>query len=241
MINEAAARRFFGDRDPLGAEIRLYGAARPIVGIVGNEHFFGLAEAPPLAVYLPMAQAPPQGRGVLLARTASDPTSLTGPLRAAIADLDPGLAVFGVEPLTETVSRSIAERRFTMLVLGLFAAVALLLAAIGIYGVLSYTVTQRTAELGIRMALGADPGGLLRMVVGGGVALAGAGAGVVVGLAGAWALTRLLESLLFGLAPTDPAVFATVALGLLAVAALASYLPARRATRIDPVTALRVE
>ena len=239
VINAAAARRFFGDRDPLGAEIRLYGASRPIVGIVGNEHFFGLTEAPPLAVYLPLAQAPPRGAGVLLARTASDPTSLARPLRAAIADQDPGLAVFGIEPLTETVSRSIAERRFTMLILGIFAAVALALAAIGIYGVLSYTVTQRTAELGIRMALGANPSSLLRLVVGGGLTLATAG--VALGLAGAWALTRMLQSLLFGVGPTDPVVFGSVALGLLAVAALASYLPARRAIRIDPVTALRVE
>ena len=240
VINEAAARRFFGDRDPLGAEIRIFGTARPIVGIVGNEHFHGLTEAPPLAVYLPLAQVPrANGAGVLLARTAGDPTQLAAPLRTAIAEQDPALAVFGVEPLTETVSRSIAERRFTMLVLGIFAAVALALAAIGIYGVLSYTVTQRTVELGIRMALGADARGLLRLVVGGGLALAATGVGI--GLLGAWALTRMLDSLLFGVAPTDPTVFAVVAVGLLAVAGLASYLPARRATRIDPITALRVE
>ena len=240
VINEASARRFFGNRDPLGAEIRLFGTPRPIVGIVGNEYFHGLTEAPPLGLYLPLAQLPrTNGAGVLLARTAGDPRQLAGPLRRAIAAVDPALAVFGVEPLTETVSRSIAERRFTMLVLGIFAAVALALAAIGIYGVLSYTVTQRTAELGIRMALGADPGGLRRLVVGSGLALASIG--VAVGLVGAWILSRMLESLLYGVAPTDPTVFATVAVLLLAVAALASYVPARRATRIDPVTALRVE
>jgi putative ABC transport system permease protein len=240
VINEASARRFFGDRDPLGAEIRLFGTPRPIVGVVGNEHFHGLTEAPPLGLYLPLAQLPrTNGAAVLLARTAGDPRQLAGLLRRAIAAEDPALAVFGVEPLTETVSRSIAERRFTMLVLGIFAAVALTLAAIGIYGVLSYTVTQRTAELGIRMALGADPGGLRRLVVGGGLALASTG--VAVGLVGAWILSRMLESLLFGVAPTDPAVFATVAALLLAVAALASYLPARRAARVDPMVALRTE
>ena len=138
------------------------------------------------------------------------------------------MAVFGVESLTETVSRSIAERRFTMLILGIFAVVALALAAIGIYGVVSYTVTNRTVELGIRMALGADAGRVLRLVVGGGLALAVTGVGI--GVLGAWALTRLLESLLFGVVPTDPTVFAMVSAALLVVGALASYLPVHMAS-----------
>ena len=204
-----------------------WGSARTIVGVVGNERFHGIAEPPPIAVYLPLTQAPSRtGGGVLLARGAGEPAAFASLLRNAIREQDPGLAVFGVEALTETVSRSVAEQRFTMLVLGVFAAVALLLAAVGIYGVLSYAVSQRTVELGIRMALGARAGELLWLVVGRGLVLALTGVGI--GLLGAWIVTRLLESLLFGVTPTDPAVYAIVSIGLIIVAVLASYLPARR-------------
>ena len=161
----------------------------------------------------------------------------SGSVRGAIRQQDPALAVFGLEALDDTVARSVGERRFTMLVLGLLAGVALVLAAIGIHGVLSYAVTQRTREIGIRMALGAQPTVVRRLVVYEGLMLAAAGAGL--GLVAAWALTRGLASLLFGVSVTDPLTFIAVPLGLSGVALLASYVPARRATRVDPVSALR--
>jgi putative ABC transport system permease protein len=238
VINEAAAQRFFASQDPLGKQIAFWGARRTIVGIVGNERFHGIAEAPPLAVYAPHTQAP-SANGVVLLRTSGDPASLASSLRSVIREQDSALAVFGLEPLTETVSRSVSERRFTMLVLGLLAGVALLLAAIGIHGVLSYAVEQRRREIGIRMALGAQPGRVLRLIVGQGVGLAAAGA--VLGVGGAWLLTRAMNSLLFDVTPTDPLTFVAVPAVLATVALFASYIPARRAMRLDPVRALRAE
>jgi len=240
LINEAAARLFFAGRDPLGAKINFWGADRTIVGVVANERFRGPAEAPPIAVYVPLAQAPSaNGAGVLLVRTLGDPLALTSALRQAIREVDPALAVFGLESLDEALSRSVAERRFTMLLLGLFAAVALALAAVGVHGVLSFGVARRTREIGLRMALGAQPRGVLGLIVEEGLALAAVG--LAAGLLGALALTRLLSSQLFGVTPTDPATFVGVALFLAAVTLMASYLPARRATKVDPAVALRTE
>ena len=240
LINEAAAHRFFEGQEPLGKQISFWGTNRTIVGIIGNERFQGLAEAPPIAVYAPLDQAPSaNGGGVLLVRTSGDPKALIASVRGAIREQDPALAVFGLEPFTETVSRSVAERRFTMLVLGLLASVALVLAAIGVHGVLSYTVTQRAREIGIRLALGAQPSGVLRLVVVQGMTLALAG--TALGLAAAFVLTRSMGTLLFGVTPTDPVTFIVVPLGLTLVALVASYLPARRATRVNPVTALRAD
>jgi predicted permease len=240
VINEAAARRFFENLEPLGKRIAFWGAERTVVGIVGNERFHGLTEAPPPAVYAPLDQAPSaNGAGVLLVRTVTDPSAMSGAVRRAIAEQDPALAVFGLESFGETVARSMAERRFTMIVLGLLASVALLLAAIGIHGVLSYAVSQRTRELGVRMALGADASGLRRLVVREGMTLAAVGAGL--GLVASWGLTRWISSLLYSVTATDPATFVFVPLGLGLVALVACYVPARRATRVDPVRALRAE
>lgn len=240
LINEAAARRFFDGQEPLGKQINFWGTNRTIVGVIGNERFQGLTEAPPIAVYAPLDQAPSaNGGGALLVRTSGDPTALIASVRGAIREQDPALAVFGLEPLVETISRSVAERRFTMLVLGLLASVALVLAAIGVHGVLSYTVTQRAREIGIRMALGARPASVHRLVVTQGMTLALTG--TALGLAGALALTRSMGTLLFGVTPTDPVTFVVVPLGLAVVALVASYLPARRATRVDPVAALRAD
>jgi putative ABC transport system permease protein len=174
-----------------------------------------------------------------LIRTEGDPESLASAARGVVRDVDPGLAIFGIEPLQNTVARSVAQQRFTMLLVGAFAAVALVLAAIGIHGVLSYTVAQRTRELGIRLALGAQPGRLVRLVVGQGLRLCGAG--LALGLAGALLVTRLLETLLYGVTPLDPGTFFGVPAILLLVALAASYLPARRAARVDPILALRAE
>jgi putative ABC transport system permease protein len=237
VINEAAAQKFFQDRDPIGARIGFWGTARTIVGVVGNERFHGLAEAPPIAVYTPATQTPSHS-GVLLIK-ASNPIALTAAARGAIREVDPALAVFAVEPLDETVARSVSQRRFTMLMLGIFAALALTLAAVGVHGVLSYGVLQRTREIGIRMALGARPASVLRLIVGQGVLLAAIG--VALGLAGAVALTRVLTTLLFGVTPTDAPTLALVVMVLIGSAVFASYLPARRAMRVDPSVALRVE
>ena len=238
LINEAAARRFFDGQEPLGKQINFWGANRTIVGVIGNERFQGLAEAPPIAAYAPLDQAPSaNGAGVLLVRTSGDPTALIASVRGVIREQDPALAVFGLEPFAETVSRSVAERRFTMLVLGMLASVALALAAIGVHGVLSYSVAARTREIGIRMALGAQPSGVSRLIVSQGMTLALSG--TALGVAAAFVLTRSMGTLLFGVTPTDPFTFVVVPLGLALVALLASYLPARRATRVDPVTALQ--
>jgi putative ABC transport system permease protein len=240
VINGEAARRFFPDREAIGAHIRFWGASRLIVGVVANEKFHGLAETAPIAAYTPIAQTPSaNGWGVLLLRTEGNPAGLAVAATAAIHEVDRGLAVFGVEPLELTLLRSFGQRRFTMLLLGLFAGVALLLAAVGIHGVLSYGVSQRSREIGIRMALGARAADLVTSIVGEGLRLAALG--LSLGLAGAFALTRFLSTQLFGVAPTDPASFAAVAALLAAVALAATLAPARRATLVDPIVTLRSE
>ena len=240
LVNRAAAERFFAGREPLGGQIRLWGSARRIVGVVGDERVHGPAAAAPPAVYLPLAQAPSTNGGqVLLVRARGDAEALGPAVHRLIRELDPQLAPFGVEPLDRTLARSVSQRRFVMLLLVLFAGLALVLAAIGVYGVLAYGVAQRTREIGIRLALGAQPRAVLRQVVGQGLLLAGAG--VVLGIAGAVALARVLDSMLFAVEPTDPGTIAFVTVFLLLVALGASYLPARQATQVDPMRALRGE
>jgi putative ABC transport system permease protein len=240
LVNEAAAQRFFPDQDPLGAKITFWGSARTIVGVIGNERFHGLTADEPLAVYLPLAQAPSaNGAGVLLARTSGPPLLLSRAVQAAIREVDPGLAVFGIEPLEQTISRSLSLQRFAMTLLLLFAGLAIVLATIGIHGVLSYSVAQRTHELGIRIALGARPFELLRLVIGQGLLLVVAG--VSIGLLGAAALGQLLKTLLFGISPLDAATFVLTAAVSTLVALAACYAPARRAARVDVTVALRSE
>jgi putative ABC transport system permease protein len=240
LINAAAARRFFPDRDPIGGQIRFWGSSRTIVGVVADEKFHGLTEAPPIAAYTPLAQTPSaNGAGVLLVRTAGDPTALTMAVTGAVHDVDRGLAVFGVEPMQVTLSRSIGQRRFTTLLLALLASVALLLAAVGVHGVLSYGVSQRRREIGIRMALGARASDMIGLIVREGLRLAVVG--LALGLAGAFVLTRFLTTQLFGVTPTDPATFAAVAALLTLVAVAATAVPARRAASVDPLVTLRSE
>jgi predicted permease len=239
LVNEAAATRFFGASDPLGHEIQFWGSARRIVGIVGNERFHGLATPPPPAVYTPLAQTPSAGGAeVLLVRTTS-PESMGGALRAAIHRVDPGLAVFGEEPLVTTLTESLGQRRFVMLLLATFAGATLLLAAIGIYAALSYDVAERQREIGIRLALGALPSGVRRLVLWRAMLLAGAG--LVAGACASLALTRLIRGLLFEVAPGDVTTLVATAGALALVALAASYAPARRIARTDPAIALRQE
>lgn len=238
VINQAARERFFPDQDPLGQRISFWGTDRAIVGVVGSEHTHGVtADAPP-AVYVALSQAP-SAQGTLLIRSEGDPVAHVRSVRSLVHEIDPGLAVFGIEPLSTTLARSVGQQRFLMVLLGLFALLAVVLAAIGVYGVLSYTVTQRTREIGIRMALGAP----IRKVVWSAIAQSGGAAalGIVIGLAGAVLLSRLLSSFLYRVTTTDTMVLAGAPLLVALVAALAIYVPARRATQVDPAMALRSE
>ncbi len=238
LINEEAARRFFPGRDPLGQQIFFWGNNWTIVGLVSDERFHGLAEAAPPAVYAPLAQAPSfDGSGSLLARAQGDPAALARSVQRVIRELDPELAVFGVEPLETTLAESVGQQRFTLLLILVFAALALVLAVVGVYGVLSYMVAQRAPEMGLRMALGASPGTVVRLVVLQGTRLALWG--LALGLAGAVVMTRFLRSLLFGVGATDPLTFGTVMALVFAAAVLASWFPARRATQEDPMVILR--
>jgi predicted permease len=238
VINEATARRFFDKQDAIGQQIRLWGAARTILGVVADEKMHGLTSDTPPAIYIPIQQAPSTNGGeTILIRVASNPSAAVATLRSVVRELDAGLAVFGVEPLEQTLSSSIQQRRFVMMLLGLFAALAVGLALIGIHGVLSYVVRQRQHEIGIRMALGATPKTVTRLVLSYGARLTVIG--IVLGLAGAFALTRFLATLLYGVTSTD-AVTLSGAVVFLALAALvATYLPIRRAVRIDPMDAVR--
>jgi putative ABC transport system permease protein len=172
-------------------------------------------------------------------RTASDPTEMMSAATSEIKAMDPELPVYGVSTMDKRISDSLARRRFSMLLLGVFAALALVLASVGIYGVMSYAVSQRAHEIGIRMALGANRGDVLRLIVGQGAVLAAIGVGL--GLAASLALTRLMSSLLYGVSATDPLTFAVISLILTGVALGASFVPARRATKVDPMVALRYE
>jgi predicted permease len=236
LINDEAARRFFADRDPLGQEIRFWGSGRRIVGVVGNERIHGLDRPAPPAVYVALPQAPSQS-GVLLLRAAGDPAGLAPASRAVITAIDPLLAVFRVEPLATAVVESEGERRFAMAVLGVFAGVALVMALIGIYGVLSFATAQRRREMGVRSALGASRGAVTGLVVRDG--LRAAALGIALGLLGAAVAGRGLAGLLYGVGAVDPLTFAGVAGSMLAAAALATWAPARRAAAVPPIEVLR--
>ncbi|MEO8027047.1 MAG: FtsX-like permease family protein, partial [Bryobacteraceae bacterium] len=198
----------------------------------------GLTEEPSNVVYVPHSQNS-WNTLAFEVRTQGDPNAMIASVRREIWNLDPKLAISGIKTMDQIMNEELARPRFSMFLLGLFAVVALLLAAVGIYGVMAYSVAQRTREIGIRMALGASRGAVLRMVGLRGAVLATVG--VVLGTVGALALTRLMRGLLFGVSPVDPATFVTVCVVLSAVTILACYLPVRRATRIDPVNTLRYE
>ncbi|HXG68906.1 MAG TPA: ABC transporter permease [Blastocatellia bacterium] len=243
IINETLARRHFPNEDPVGKRLKLRrpeqeGPWSTIVGVVKDEKQDGLGIAVQPEMYHPLAQNPTWGMS-LIVRTTGDPTGLIGAIRQEIWAIDNTLPPYDIKTMDDILYESLASERFTMLLLGIFAFVALALAGVGIYGVMLYSVTQRTREIGIRIALGARTGDVLRIVLGQAVLLALTG--LAVGLAAAFALTRLLSSLLYQVSATDPATFFFISLLLGGVALLASYLPARRATKVDPMVALRYE
>ena len=245
VINAEMAQRHFAGEDPVGKRLSLRVALgegepawREIVGVVGDVKHFGLdAEVRP-EIYVPYAQQPTSAM-TMVVRAAVDPAGLTGAVRDEIKAIDKDLPVHSVATLESYVDRSVARRRFSTVLLMAFGVIALALAAIGVYGVMSYTVAERTREIGIRVALGAGRRDILKLVVGQASVLLIAG--LAAGLAGAFALTRVMEELLFGVSATDTVIFLTVPVALAAIALFASYIPALRATKVDPMIALRYE
>ncbi|MGA2901195.1 MAG: ABC transporter permease [Candidatus Acidiferrales bacterium] len=243
LINATMARRFWPNEDATGKRFHWGhpGSKEPwieIIGVVGDTKLYGLANPSRLELYMPLQQSRSSDMFLVL-RSAIDPASLTPAVRDAVAAIDKDQPVFNVNTMKQLVDDSVATRHITLVLLGLFSGLALLLAAIGIYGVISYSVQQRTHEIGIRMALGAQRRDVLRLVVGQGVRLAALG--IAIGIAAAFGLTRLMASLLFGVGAYDPVAFMAAALLLLLVAIAACYIPARRAIAVDPMVALRYE
>ncbi len=241
LVDEKMAKRFWPHESAVGKRVRTGGPKTPwstIVGVVGAVKQYGLDVDGRMVVYFPQQQAAAGGLYVV-ARTFTDPASVASAMIREIHAVDPGVPVYEIRTMEQRLHDSLARQRFSMAVLGGFAAFALLLAAVGVYGVISYLVTQGTHDIGLRMALGAQQRDILRLVVRQGMTLTGAG--IVVGLIGGFALTRVMATLLFGVSATDAVTFSAVALFLAGVALVASYVPALRATRVDPVIALHYE
>jgi putative ABC transport system permease protein len=244
VVNDEMVRQYFPNENPLGKRVRWVRSPTvqwiEIVGVVGNVKHFGLDLPEEPALYSPYTQINPWKRWMTFAaRTQSDPAAMEQAVKGQIWKVDSQLPITKVQTMSEVSAASFAARRFNMLLLTLFAGLALILAAVGVYGVMSYAVTQRTHEIGIRMALGAQMGNVIKLIMKSGLLIAIVG--VAIGLAGAFALTRLMTSLLFAVEATDKATFAGVSVGLVVIALLASYIPARRAAKVDPLVALRYE
>jgi putative ABC transport system permease protein len=242
IINEAAARTLFADTDPLGQRVRIGSAPEgpwmTIVGVIGDIRHRGLEEEPRPELYITYLQNPPVAPFIVL-RTTSDPALLADTVRAELRRIDKNIPLYDMRTMSTLRSDTVSTRRFILLIVAAFGVLALGLAAIGVYGVMSLIVSERTREVGVRLALGAEPSQLLTMVVGQATKLAAIG--VAIGVAAALALAPLLDSQLYGVASIDPLTFITVPVALLLIAALAAAVPARKAMRIDPLTALRIE
>jgi len=240
IVDEAFVKKYFPNEDPIGQGLDIGNGTQgfyDIVGVVGNMRYDGLDATADPTMYVPMMQDDFSTMWVLARGKGGDPAALAGPVRQAVREIDAALPAYSLSPLATIVSDSVAQRRFSMLLLALFAAVALFLAAVGLYGVVAYTVSQRTREIGLRMAIGARPAQVLAMVVGGGMLLALIG--VAVGIAAALALSRIVRTMLFEIEPSDPVSYLATAAVLLVVAVLACYVPARRAMRVDPMVAMQ--
>ena len=243
VIDEYMAQQFWPNEDAVGKRVRIGDAKsttpwQTVVGVVGRVKQYTLESDGRIALYIPQTQSPSRAMYVVV-NGAGDPAGLSAPVKKAIREMDPDLPLYRVRTMTERVSESLARQRFSMLLLTIFAAVALALATIGIYGVMAYLVTQTTKEIGIRIALGATERTVVTLILRQGLAVAIAGAAI--GLGAALSLTRVMRGLLFGVQGTDPLTFVVVSVTLVGTAALASYLPARRAARIDPMISLRSE
>jgi putative ABC transport system permease protein len=243
VVSEALARRLWPGESPIGKRLKQgwpesQSPWREVVGVVADVKFEGLAEVTPLQVYMPAAQEPTADYAIVV-RSNAPPSTLEAPIEAAVRALDADVPVFTVRTMDRVIAASIRRERMSVVVLCLFAFVALTLASIGLYGLVAHGVTERTHEIGVRMALGARGGHVISLVIRQGLSMAIAGAAI--GVVGALALSRSIRGLLFGVTPTDPATFITVILMLLGVATLACYIPALRATRVDPMRALRSE
>jgi predicted permease len=238
VVNETMAKTLWPGQDPIG-HIAIIDVERTIVGVVGDVHHLALERGAGSEFYLPMRQTQDYGSVDLVVRTTLGQRELSERIREALRPIEPNLPTSGFHMLQDLVDKAASPRRFVVVLLGGFAAFALLLASLGIYAVISYSVSQRNAEIGIRMALGASPGLVQRLILGETLRLAASG--VAIGIAGALALTRLAASMLYGVTATDPATFAGVFALLAGVAMLAGYVPAWRAARIEPMSALRTE
>jgi putative ABC transport system permease protein len=241
IVDQAFVDKYFPNQDPIGQALHIGNGSKnfvDIVGVVGSIHYAGLDAVPAPTMYVPIAQDTFSTIWVV-ERADGDPGQLAAGARQAVATIDPLLPTYLMTPLTQIVNDSIAPRRFSMLLLATFAGIALFLAAVGLYGVVSYSVQQRTREIGLRMAIGAAPRDVLALIVGGAMKLALAG--VILGLAGAAVFSRLAATLLFEVTPSDPVSYAATSAVLFAIAVLACYAPARRAMRVDPIAALQAE
>jgi predicted permease len=241
LVSESAAQRYFPGEDPIGRPVSVgqggfWDDTAYVVGVVGDVRYGTIDSLAAPDVYLSYYQSP-RGRMMIYLRTVGDPLSLSPAARRVLRDVAPDAPVYDVRTLSSRVSDASAYARFSAMLLALFAAVALALAAIGVYGVISFAAGQRTKEIGLRVALGASPASVVRLVVGQGLAIALGG--LVVGLAGALAATRLMSSMLYDVAPSDPLTFAGIVVLLVATVLLASWIPARRAAEVQPMEALR--